>query len=40
VPYEAIRGDAPVSEHRLDATQQFVAGALGSVVQIPDLAKK
>jgi len=37
VPYEALRGDAQTSEHRLDATQNFIAGALGTVVEIPDL---
>jgi hypothetical protein len=40
VPYDALRGDAPVSEHRLDATQSFISDALGSVVEIPDLASR
>ena len=40
VPYEAIRGDAPVSAHRLEATQDFIADAVESVVEIPDLANR
>jgi len=37
VPYEQIRGDAPVSAHRLEATQENIADAVETVVEIPDL---
>jgi hypothetical protein len=40
VPYEAIRGDAPVSANRLEATQDFISEAVGSVVEIPDLSTR
>ena len=40
VPYEAIRGDAPVSAHRLEATQNFIADAVEAVVEIPDLSTR
>jgi hypothetical protein len=40
IPYEAVRGDAPVSAHRLEATQEFIADAVGTVVEIPDLTNR
>jgi hypothetical protein len=40
VPYEQIRGDAPVSAHRLEATQENIADAVETVVEIPDLASR
>jgi hypothetical protein len=35
VPYDAIRGDAPVSAHRGERTQEFIAEAVETVVPIP-----
>jgi hypothetical protein len=40
VPFEQIRGDGPVSAHRLEATQDFIQEAVESVVEIPDLSTR